>query len=167
MVAERRPDMEQENEIVVSRVIDAPRTVIFDAFTSLEHLDGWWAPPGSTMRTRSFDLRPGGVWDATIEDARGGSYPSYIVWREVQRPERLVWSFGMSKDDPRPVLTTLVLTERGATTEVTLRLGFGSKEERDQRAAHYAAQGAAQSLDRAAAYVSAKTGAQEVSRHHG
>lgn len=156
MVAERSIEVEQENEIVVSRVIDAPREVIFDAFTRIDHLNGWWAPPGSTMNTRSFDLRPGGVWDATIQDARGGSYPSYIVWKEIERPERLVWSFGMSNNDPRPVLTTLVLSERGETTEVTLRLGFASKAERDQRVGHYAVQGASQTLDRVASYVTAR-----------
>ena len=69
-------------------------------------------------------------------------------------PERIVWMYGMGKDDPRPVKTTLTLAERGGTTEATLRLLFGSKEERDEKVAkYYAAQGAKQSLDALAAHV--------------
>lgn len=145
---------EADREIVVSRIIEGPRRLVFDAFTSATHLAQWCAPKGGKITTRAFDFKPGGVWDATIQGPDGSSYPNHWVWKEIVPPERIVWMYGMGKDDPRPVKTSLTLAERGDTTEATLRLVFGSKEERDEKVAkYYAAQGAKQTLDALATYV--------------
>ena len=145
---------ETDREIVVSRIIEGPRSLVFEAFTDPAHLDKWWGPKGGTLTTRSFEFRPGGVWDATIQGpGGGGAYPNYVVWKEIVKPERIVWLYSMKKDDPDAVETTLTLTERGATTEATLRLVFGSKEARDQAAKYNAADGAKQSLDRLATSI--------------
>ena len=145
---------EADREIVVSRVIEGPRPVVFSAFTSEAHLEQWCAPTGGKITTHSFDFKPGGVWDATIQGPDGSTYPNHFVWKEIVPPERIVWLYGMSKDDPNAVPTTVTLVERGATTEVTLRILFGTKEERDEKVAkYYAAQGAKQSLDSLAAWV--------------
>lgn len=152
MAAERSARPEADREIVVSRTIEGPRSLVFDAFSDLAHLGEWWGPKGA-ITTRSFEFRPGGVWDATIGGPGGQSYPNYVVWKEIVRPERIVWTYGMAKDDPHAVLTTITLADRGATTEVTLRLVFPTKEERDEKAKYGAAQGAQQSLDALAAAV--------------
>ena len=145
---------EAEREIVVSRIIDGPRRLVFDAFTSAAHLEQWCVPKGGKLTTHSFDFKPGGVWDATIEGPDGSTYPNHWTWKEIVPPGRIVWVYGMGKDDPHAVPTTVTLVERGATTEVTMRLLFGSKEERDEKVAkYYAAQGAKQSLDALAAFV--------------
>ena len=75
--------------------------------------------------------------------------------KEIVKPERIVWLYGNAKDDPNAVETTLTLTDRGASTEATLRLVYGSKEQREQAAKYNAAAGAKQSLDRLAAAVTA------------
>ena len=122
--------------------------------TSATHLAQWCGPTGGKMTTHAFDVRPGGVWDATSQGPDGRSYPNHFVWKEIEPPERIVWLYGSSKDDPHAVPTTVTLVERGATTEVTLRILFGTKEERDEKVAkYYAAQGAQQSLDQLAAYA--------------
>ena len=145
---------EADREIVVSRIIDGPRRLVFDAFTSAAHLTEWCAPQGGKITTRAFDFKPGGVWDATIQGPDGKAYPNHWTWKEIAPPERIVWMYGMGKDDPHPVKTTLTLAERGGATEATLRLLFGSKEERDEKIAkYYAAHGARQTLDSLAAYV--------------
>ena len=145
---------ESDREIVVSRIIEGPRRLVFDAFTSATHLAEWCAPKGGKITTHAFDFKPGGVWDATIQGPDGREYPNHFVWKEIAPPERIVWMYGMGKDDPHPVKTTLTLAERGATTEATLRLVFGTKQERDEKVAkYYAAQGARQTLDSLAAYV--------------
>lgn len=147
---------ETDREIVVSRIIEAPRSLVFEAFTSVQHLSQWWGPEGG-ITTRTFEFRPGGVWDATIKGPGGaGAYPNYVVWKEIVKPERIVWLYGMAKDDPNAVETTLTLAERGTSTEATLRLVFPSKEARDQAAKYNAADGAKQSLDRLAAAVTSK-----------
>ena len=146
-------DDEADREIVVSRIIEGPRQLVFDAFSSAAHLAQWCAPPGK-IDTRAFDFKPGGAWDATIEGPDGNAYPNHWTWTEIVPPERIVWMYGMGGDDPHPVKSILTLAERGATTEATLHLVFGSKEERDEKVAkYYAAQGARRSLDALAAYV--------------
>ena len=145
---------EADREIVVTRTIEGPRQLVFDAFSSATHLVQWCAPKGGRITTHSFEFSPGGVWDATIHGPDGSEYPHHFQWKEIIPPERLVWIYGMGKDDPHPVKTILTLTERAAATEATLRLVFGSKEERDEKVAKsYAAQGAKASLNALAAYV--------------
>ena len=99
---------EVDREIVVSRIIEGPRRLVFEAFTSATHLAEWCAPwPGSKITTHAFDFKPGGVWDATIQGLRweGLSEPLGVdgdraagahrldVFAEEGRPER-------SEDDP-------------------------------------------------------------------
>jgi uncharacterized protein YndB with AHSA1/START domain len=146
---------EADREIVVSRIIEGPRRLVFDAFTSATHLAEWCAPwAGSKITTHAFDFKPGGVWDATIQGPDGKSYPNHWEWTEIVPPERIVWMYSLKKDDPNAVRTTLTLAERGNTTEATLRLVFGSKKERDEKVAKfYAAEGAKQTLESLAAYV--------------
>src|SRR6266540_3356208 len=145
---------EADREIVVSRIIEGPRRLVFDAFTSATHLAEWCAPTGGKIITHAFDFKPGGVWDSTIQGPDGRAYPNHWVWKEIVPPERIVWMYSLKKDDPNAVKTTLTLVERGAATEVTLRMLYGTKEERDEKVAkYYAAQGARQTLDSLAAYV--------------
>src|SRR2546423_34677 len=146
---------EADRQIVVSRITEGPRRLVFDAFTSATHLAEWCAPwPGSKITTHAFDFKPGGVWEATIQGPDGKSYPNHWMWTEIVPPERIVWMYSLKKDDPNPVKTTLTLAERGNATEATLQLVFGSKEERDEKVAKfYAAQGARQTLESLAAYV--------------
>ena len=147
---------ETDREVVVSRTIEGPRTLVFEAFTDATHLAEWWTvPSGSRITTRTFEFRPGGVWDSTIHGPGGAEYPNYLVWKEIAPPERIVWMYhGMGKDDPNPVKTILTLADRGATTEATLRLVFGSKEQRDEMVAKYhAAAGARQALEALAAHI--------------
>jgi uncharacterized protein YndB with AHSA1/START domain len=147
---------EAEREIVVSRIIEGPRRLVFDAFTSAAHLEQWCGPNGGKITTHSFDFKPGGFWDATIHGPDGSAYPNHWVWKEITPPERIVWLYGSGKDDPRAVPTTVTLVDRGATTEVTLRILFNSKEEKDEKVAtYYAAEGARQSLDSLATWVAA------------
>ena len=145
---------EADREIVVSRIIEGPRRLVFDAFSTAAHLAQWCAPKGGSITTNAFDFRPGGVWDATIERPDGSSYPNHWTWKEIVPPERIVWLYGMGKDDPQAVPATVTLVDRGDTTEVTMRIRFASKEQRDERVMKYGAvQGARQSLDQLASYV--------------
>ena len=154
---------EADREIVVSRIIDGPRRLVFEAFTSATHLAEWCAPwAGSKITTHAFDFKPGGVWDATIHGPDGKAYPNHWVWKEIVPPERIVWMYSLKKDDPNAAKTTLTLAERGNKTEATLQLLFGSKEERDEKVAKfYAAQGAQQTLESLAAYVASAQAARK------
>src|SRR5690606_11814904 len=76
-----------DREIVVSRVIDARREVVFEAFTDVRHLSRWWGPEGFTTTTRQFEFRVGGVWAFTMRGPDGTEYPEWITWTGLTPPE--------------------------------------------------------------------------------
>jgi uncharacterized protein YndB with AHSA1/START domain len=142
-----------DREIVVTRIIEGPRSIVFDAFSDPDRLGRWWGPNGAAITTRAFDFRPGGVWDASIKGPQG-DFPNYVVWKEIAPPERIVWMYyGMGKHDPNPVESTLTLAERGAATEARLRLLFTSKEAREAALKYRALEGAKLTLERLAAAI--------------
>ncbi len=113
-----------DREIVISRLISAPRELVFEAFTEVRHLSRWWGPDGFTTTTRSFDFREGGVWDFVMHGPDGTDYQEWITWTEIVRPERIVMLHGESPDDPNAFESTLVLAQREAATHVVMRTVF-------------------------------------------
>jgi uncharacterized protein YndB with AHSA1/START domain len=143
-----------DREIVVSRIIEGPRRLVFEAYTDARQLAQWWGPNGFTTTTHSFEFRPGGVWDFVMHGPDGTDYPNRIEWREIVPPERIVYLHGESHDDPEAFVSTVTLVERGGTTEVTMRAVFRTKEQRDKVVARYGAiEGGRQTLGRLAAYI--------------
>jgi uncharacterized protein YndB with AHSA1/START domain len=139
---------------VVSRTIEGPRRLVFEAWTNIRHLARWWGPNGFTTTTRSFDFRPGGVWDFIMHGPDGTDYPNRIEWREIVHPERIVFLHGEGIDDPQAFVATVTFVERGGATELTMRSTFMTKEQRDEVVERYGAiEGGKQTLGRLAAYV--------------
>jgi uncharacterized protein YndB with AHSA1/START domain len=148
-----------EREIVVSRIVEGPRCLVFEAYTDPAHLARWWGPDGFTLTTRVFEFRPGGVWEFVMHGPGGTDYPNWIRWREIVPPERIVLLHGASADDPDAFESTVTLVELGDRTEVTMRSLFKTKAQRDEAVARYhALEGAQQTLGRLATYVSARKG---------
>src|SRR5690242_18319385 len=83
-----------DREILQSRMFDAPRALVFEAFTKAEHLACWWGPNGFRTTTKSMDVRPGGAWTFTMHGPDGKDWPNHIAYREVVAPERLVYDHG-------------------------------------------------------------------------
>jgi uncharacterized protein YndB with AHSA1/START domain len=143
-----------EREIIITRVIAAPRPLVFQAFTEARHLARWFGPNGFTLTTRAFAFQPGGEWDFTMHGPDGTDYPNWIRWLEIAPPERIVWLHGGKADDPNAFESTITLREQGAATEITLRSLFKTKAQRDEVVAKYGAiEGGRQTLGRLAAYV--------------
>src|SRR5512146_1078318 len=89
-----------DREIVISRVIDAPRELVFEAFTEVRHLSRWWGPEGFSTTTRSFEFRVGGAWDFVLHGPDGTDYSEWISWTEIAPPERIALRHGESRGDP-------------------------------------------------------------------
>jgi uncharacterized protein YndB with AHSA1/START domain len=143
-----------DREIVISRTIEGPRRLVFEAYTDVRHLARWWGPNGFTTTTRSFEFRPGGVWDFIMHGPDGADSPNWIEWREIVPPERIVFLYGESGDDPNAFVSTVTLVERGTATEITMRALFTTKEQRDEVVERYGAiEGGEQTLGRLAEYV--------------
>src|SRR4051795_6482421 len=119
-------------EIVISRVIDAPRELVFEAFTEVRHLSRWWGPEGFTTATQSFEFRVGGEWDFVMHGPDGTDYPEWITWSEIVPPERIGLLPGESRADPSAFESFLAFEPGGATTRLEMRTVFPTRELRDE-----------------------------------
>jgi uncharacterized protein YndB with AHSA1/START domain len=143
-----------DREIVVSRVIGAPRALVFEAFTGIRHLSRWWGPEGFTTTTRSFEFRVGGEWDFVMHGPDGTDYQEWITWTEIVTPERIALLHGESRDDPNAFESVLTFEPAGEQTRIVMRTVFPSKELRDEAVQKYhAIEGGEQTLRNLAAYV--------------
>jgi uncharacterized protein YndB with AHSA1/START domain len=150
-----RPDpATAEREIVISRVIEAPRELVFEAFTEVRHLSRWWGPKGFTTTTRAFEFRVGGEWLFVMHGPDGTDYPEWIRWTEITRPERIALLHGESRGDPDAFSSVLTLLPDGAATRIEMRTVFPTRQARDQAVETYhAVEGGQQTLGNLAAYV--------------
>jgi len=143
-----------EREIVVSRVIGAPREVVFEAFTRVRHLSRWWGPQGFTTTTRSFEFRVGGEWDFVMHGPDGTDYQEWITWREIVAPERIVLLHGESRGDPNAFESVVTFEPAGDQTRIVMRAVFPTKQLRDEAVEKYhAIEGGEQTLSKLTAYV--------------
>src|SRR4028119_2020716 len=117
-----------DREIVISRLISAPRELVFEAFTQVRHLSRWWGPQGFTTTTRSFEFRVGGVWDFVMHGPDGTAYQEWISWTEIAPPERIALLHGESRGDPNAFESVLTLEPDGAATRIGMRTVFPTKE---------------------------------------
>jgi uncharacterized protein YndB with AHSA1/START domain len=143
-----------DREIVISRVIDAPRELVFEAFTEVRHLSRWWGPEGFTTTTRAFEFRVGGVWDFVMHGPDRTDYQEWITWTEIDPPVRIALLHGESLGDPNAFESVLTFEPDGAATRIEMRTVFPTEELRDEAVEKYhAIQGAQQTLSNLAAYV--------------
>src|SRR5712691_10306399 len=141
-------------EIVISRVISAPRELVFEAFTEVRHLSRWWGPEGFTTTTRAFEFRVGGERDFVMHGPDGTDYQEWISWTEIAPPERIALLHGESRGDPDAFESVLTFAPDGAATRIEMRTLFPTKELRDEAAGKYhAIEGGQQTLSNLAAYV--------------
>jgi uncharacterized protein YndB with AHSA1/START domain len=120
-----------DKEVVVTRVVDAPRRLVFDAWTNPRHLPQWMTgPEGWTMPVCEIDLRPGGSWRYVWRKDDGSEMAMAGSVKEVSAPERLVTTESWGPEWPE-TLNTLVLTEAGGRTTITLTILYPSKQARD------------------------------------
>lgn len=109
-------------EARITRVVDAPRELVWKAWTEPEQLARWWGPHGMTtpLPTIEMDVRPGGVFRLTmVSDADGVEYRSEMVFREVVEPARLVFAWDAQRGLGSGVVT-VSFKDLGDKTEVTL-----------------------------------------------
>ncbi|WP_038169907.1 SRPBCC domain-containing protein [Tomitella biformata] len=143
-----------DRETVISRVINAPRNLVFQAFTEVRHLAQWWGPNGFTTTTRTFEFRVGGVWEFVMRGPDGTDYEEWISWTELVPPERIAMLHGEYRGDPNAFESVLTFTPHGETTRIEMRTVFPTKELRDEAIEkHGAIEGGQQTLGNLADYV--------------
>jgi uncharacterized protein YndB with AHSA1/START domain len=145
-----------ERELVITRVFDAPRDLVFKAWTEPEHLGHWLGPQGFTSTVLAIDVRPGGAYRFHLRGPEGDDHWLQGVYREVVEPERIVMVGAWADANGRPTSPVTVLTvtfgEHEGKTKLTLHQAvFESVTARD---AHR--NGWTSSLDRLAAYLTSR-----------
>jgi uncharacterized protein YndB with AHSA1/START domain len=112
-------------ELVITRLFDAPRELVFRCWTEPEHLAKWFGPAGFTAPSVTVNATEGGTWRTCIRDAeRGEEYWASGVYLEIVEPERLVFSFRWDPQEGQPredTLVTVILADRDGKTEMTFR----------------------------------------------
>jgi uncharacterized protein YndB with AHSA1/START domain len=154
-------------EIVIERVLDAPRDRVFQAWTDPQHLARWWGPNGFTTPACRLDPRPGGAYLYCMRSPEGRDFWGKGVYREVAEPERIVYTdsfadaegntvepahYGMSPSWPAEALVTVTFAGHEGRTRLTLRHAVGSAPDAERNMCQ---QGWTESLDRLEGYLAA------------
>ena len=138
-----------DREIVLTRVFDAPRNLVFDAFTKPDLLKRWFGPHGWSLAVCEIDLRVGGTWRYVLEGPDGRSMGMGGEYREIVPGERTVHTESFD-DYPGDSVVTTVLTEHDGRTTLTGTVLSESQEVRDAVIASGMEHGAAETYDRLA-----------------
>lgn len=120
--------------IVMSRIFDAPREKVWEAFTRPEHVTRWFGGEGFTSPVCEMDVRPGGLWRHVMRAPNGMEFSMEYVFLEVVKPEKLVWqnvNYGKSTGGPPSAHQTVTLEDLGDKTKWKLVARFNSIAERD------------------------------------
>lgn len=143
-----------DRQLVVTRVVAAPRALVWEAFTDPKHVGHWWGPFGFRITTAEQKMAPGGAWRFTMHGPDGTDYPNLLEYVAMEKPSRLVFRLGTGK--PGEVLcdTEITFVEEGARTRVTLTQTWPTVEGAAQ-ARTYAIEGGNQTMTRMEAYVGA------------
>ncbi|MDQ6887529.1 MAG: SRPBCC family protein [Gemmatimonadota bacterium] len=141
-----------DTEVVMTRVFDAPRPMVFDAFNSCELLKRWFGPRGWSLVVCDGDFRVGGGWRFVLRGPDGKDMGMRGTIRELVRPERVVHTEAFD-DYPGESLVTTLFAEKGGKTTVTITVRYESKQVRDLVVASGMEHGAAESYDRLAEYL--------------
>jgi uncharacterized protein YndB with AHSA1/START domain len=137
-------------EIMMTRVFDAPRELVFKAYTDPEHVPHWWGQRGATTIVDQMDVRPGGAWRYIQREANGEEYAFRGEYREVAPPERLVYTFEFEGMPGHVVVDTATFEEHDGKTTVTVSSLFDTVEDRDGMLESGMESGANESWDRLA-----------------
>ncbi len=159
------------NDTLFTRIIDAPRDLVWKAWTDPKHLAKWWGPHVMTNPVCEVDLRPGGTFRIVMRDPKGIDYPITGVYVEIVVPERIVstvnteehskeWHDMINRNRPgggkaaTEMRWTVTFEEVGSKTKITIRTHFGSAADRDAFMKTGMAEGWSQSLERLETLVS-------------
>jgi uncharacterized protein YndB with AHSA1/START domain len=144
-----------DREIVLSRLLDAPRELVFAAWTDPKQVVQWWGPRGFTNTTHEMSVTAGGVWRFVMHGPDGRDYKNKIIFIKVVKPELLVYRHAGEEDheDVR-FHVTVTFEKQGRKTLLTMRSLFETAQERDMVVSKYGAiEGGKQTLERLAEFV--------------
>lgn len=152
MTPESAAARQSDAELYISRHFDAPRELVFEAWTKPEHLNRWCCPTGFTIPVSEGDIRTGGHFRTCMRSPEGEDNWLSGTYREVAAPERIVFTHAWHDENGKPgheTVVTVIFKEEGGKTRLTLHQAFfASKASRDGHEG-----GWKQTLDNLASYL--------------
>ena len=142
-----------DREILMTRILDAPRDLVFEAHSSCEHMSRWWGPRRYEIASCEMDFRPGGRWRIVHRGDDGQEFGFRGEFREIRRPELITWTFEFEGMPGHVSVQTLTLEEHDGKTTLTSRVLFDSIEDRDGMINSGMESGASESMDRLEEYL--------------
>ncbi|QYO66529.1 SRPBCC domain-containing protein [Leptolyngbya sp. 7M] len=129
-------ELKGDREIVISRIFDAPRQLVWKAWTDPNHISSWWGPRGFDAPPCEVDLRPGGTFLINLNGPDGNIYPCKGTFREVVEPERIVYDgppnepAGCGAGIPPDATVTVIFADIGKQTKLTIHTLLASEDHR-------------------------------------
>jgi uncharacterized protein YndB with AHSA1/START domain len=156
--------MDETRELLFTRTFDAPRDLVWQAWTDPKHIGAWWGPDGFTTTVEKQELKAGGSIVLNLQGPDGRTYPCRGVYREIKKPEKIVYS-GIADDDnpcgaglPPRSTVTVTFAEKSGRTTVTILTQLENPADRDAVIAHGFRQGWEASFDHLAQHLASVTG---------
>ena len=151
------PEETADREIVITREFSAPRELVWEAMTNPKHVVNWWGPRGFSTTIEKMDVRPGGEWKHVMRGPDGKNYPNDSVFKEIVKPEKIVYSHGGKRENGPGVSFESTWTFEALAadkTRVAIRMIFPSAEKRDFVVKEFGAiEGGKQTLERLGEYL--------------
>ncbi len=145
-----------DRELVITRVLDAPRELVFDAFLDARNIDRWWGPRGFRNATIAMSATVGGTWRYVMHGPDGTDYDDRVTYLEIVRPERIVYDHGSDVDNASDTFrVTLSFEREGAKTRLTMHTVFASAAMLEEARQFGAVEGGEQTLDRLEEFLAA------------
>ena len=146
-------------EFVMERVFDAPRELVWQAWTEPEHLAQWWGPKGWTLPVCKLDFRPGGIWHYCMRGPEGEESWGKAIYREIVEPERIVYLDTFADEAGNPVegmpemVITVTFSEHDGKTKLTAQAQFASAADLERTLAMGMVEGLTETWDRLEEYL--------------
>jgi uncharacterized protein YndB with AHSA1/START domain len=137
-----------DREIVITRIFDAPRDLVFKVVTDPNLIPQWWGPKRLTTTVDKMDVRPGGVWRFVQRDPDGNEFAFNGVYREIVPPKRDVHTFEFEGMPGHVILETSALEEHNGKTKLMVTDLFQTVEDRDGMFKSGMKEGATETMDR-------------------
>jgi uncharacterized protein YndB with AHSA1/START domain len=142
----------EQPQLVIERLINAPRTLVFDAWCDPEHIGMWWGPNGFRTTTHGMDMSVGGCWRYTMHGPDGTDYENLITYTEIVRPERIAYDHGDDKD-PDMFKSVITFADANGKTAMTLRMVCKTMLQLEGMKKFGAVEGGQQTLERLERYL--------------
>lgn len=152
MESQKSPESTEGRTLSITRLLNAPRDLVWEVWTNPEHIKNWWGPEGFRNTIDKMEVRPGGEWQFTMHGPDGTDYRNVHVYVELVKPERIVLQHVTG---PKFVMTATFAEETGGKTRVHLHSLFESAEQLAHVIQVFKADvGMKQNVDRLEAYLS-------------